>query len=317
MLEENYIPLGTQSQANTPVTPSEPVGSKGKVKRHIKGLITAKTRTPIATQRNRKPQTSASIQGQPTLTTCTGNITIINPVVTSKETLASKGTNQRKEKPCPEPEDLQEDTLDTVVDGKTLGEIIPTLPLTFQFNMNLKSEDWKDMDQVLKIHQLLKDSFKWSMDNKRFNLASHWAELGESCQKICLKEIDFRDLMVITKRWNPSRKFRLLVGSSNRIRENQATIQAIEEHLSQTANNQIPSGSQGAGQIISPVASHHSETNRSVAKSHHSSQSQEASRRRQGYKGKNKTTFSQRKGESDPMTQKLLDLVKEVHRNQK
>ncbi|MBW0480690.1 hypothetical protein O181_020405 [Austropuccinia psidii MF-1] len=33
------------------------------------------------------------------------------------------------------------------------------------------------------------------MDNKRFNLASHWAELGESSQKICLKEIDFRDLM--------------------------------------------------------------------------------------------------------------------------
>ncbi|MBW0582797.1 hypothetical protein O181_122512, partial [Austropuccinia psidii MF-1] len=40
--------------------------------------------TPIATQRNRKPQNSASIQGQPTLTTCTGKITIINPVATSK-----------------------------------------------------------------------------------------------------------------------------------------------------------------------------------------------------------------------------------------
>ncbi|MBW0539031.1 hypothetical protein O181_078746 [Austropuccinia psidii MF-1] len=35
-----------------------------------------------------------------------------------------------------------------------------------------------------------------------------------------------------------------------------------------------------------PVASHHSETNRSVAKSYHSSQSQKDSRRRQGYKGK-------------------------------
>ncbi|MBW0533631.1 hypothetical protein O181_073346, partial [Austropuccinia psidii MF-1] len=31
-------------------------------------------------------------------------------------TLASKGTNQRTEKACPEPEDLEEDTLDTVVD---------------------------------------------------------------------------------------------------------------------------------------------------------------------------------------------------------
>ncbi|MBW0484282.1 hypothetical protein O181_023997 [Austropuccinia psidii MF-1] len=41
------------------------------------------------------------------------------------------------------------------------------------------------------------------------------------------------------------------------------------------------------------------------------------SRRRQGYKGKNKTYFSQRKKESDPMIQKLLDLVKEVKKSQK
>ncbi|MBW0540263.1 hypothetical protein O181_079978 [Austropuccinia psidii MF-1] len=51
------------------------------------------------------------------------------------------------------------------------------------------------MDQVLQVHQLLKDSFQWRMDNKRFNLASHWAELGASCQRICVKEIDFKDLM--------------------------------------------------------------------------------------------------------------------------
>ncbi|MBW0570119.1 hypothetical protein O181_109834 [Austropuccinia psidii MF-1] len=214
-------------------------------------------------------------------------------------------------------EDLEEDTLDTVVDGKTLREIIPTLPFTFQFNRNLKPEDWKDMDQVLQLHQLLKDSFQWSMDNKRFNLASHWEELGVSCQKICLKEIDFKDLMIITKVWNPTRQFRLLEVRANRIRENQATIQAIEEQLTQTGYTQIPSGSQGAGQISSPVASNHSETRISVAKSHHSSQSQEASRRRQGYKGKSKTSFHQRQRESDPMIQKLLDLVKEVHKNQK
>ncbi|MBW0563645.1 hypothetical protein O181_103360 [Austropuccinia psidii MF-1] len=47
------------------------------------------------------------------------------------------------------PEDLEEDTLDTVVDGKTLREIIPTLPFIFQFNRNLKPEDWKDMDQAV------------------------------------------------------------------------------------------------------------------------------------------------------------------------
>ncbi|MBW0465612.1 hypothetical protein O181_005327 [Austropuccinia psidii MF-1] len=76
----------------------------------------------------------------------------------------------------------------------------------FQFNRNLKAEDWKDMDQVLQLHQLLKDLFQWSMDNKKFNLASNWAELEETFQKICLKEIDFRELMLITKRWNPTRQ---------------------------------------------------------------------------------------------------------------
>ncbi|MBW0497770.1 hypothetical protein O181_037485 [Austropuccinia psidii MF-1] len=104
---------------------------------------------------------------------------------------------------------------------------------------------------------------------------------------------------------------------ANRIRENQATIQSIEEQLTQIGNTQIPSGSQGVDQTSSSVASHHSGTNRSVAKRHHSSQLQEFSRRRQGHKGKNKTTFNQRKRESDPMMQKLLDLVKEVHKNQK
>ncbi|MBW0574410.1 hypothetical protein O181_114125, partial [Austropuccinia psidii MF-1] len=194
----------------------------GKEKRHRKGLITAKTWTPIATQRNRKPQNSESIEGKPTLTTCTQNITVINPVVTSNgkllkavennfiqgtvnESLVSKSTSQRKGKAFPEPEDLEEDTLDTVVDCKTLREIITTLPFPFQFNRNLKPDDGKDMDQVLQLHQLLKDLFQWRMENKRFNLATHWEELGASCQKMCLKEIDFKDLMVITKGWNPTR----------------------------------------------------------------------------------------------------------------
>ncbi|MBW0510640.1 hypothetical protein O181_050355 [Austropuccinia psidii MF-1] len=198
-----------------------------------------------------------------------------------------------------------------------MREIIPTLPFTLQFNHNLKPEDWKDMDQVLQLHQLLKDLFQWSMENKRFNLESHWAELGAGCQKICLKEIDFKDLMIITKGWNPTRQLKLLEVRANRIRENQATIQAIQEQLTQTGHTQLPSGSQGAGQICSPVASYHSETNRSVAKSPHFSHSQEVSRRRQGRKGKNKTSFPQRQRESDPMIQKLLDLVKEVHKNQK
>ncbi|MBW0583743.1 hypothetical protein O181_123458, partial [Austropuccinia psidii MF-1] len=129
-----------------------------------------------------------------------------------------------------------------------MREIISTLPFTLHFNRNLKPEDWKDMDQVLQLHQLLKDLYQWSIDNKRFNLASHWAELGASCQKICLKVIDFKDLMIISKGWNTTRKLRLLEVRANRIRENQATIQAIEEQLTHTGHTQTPSGSQGAGQ---------------------------------------------------------------------
>ncbi|MBW0493854.1 hypothetical protein O181_033569 [Austropuccinia psidii MF-1] len=138
------------------------------------------------------------------------------------------------------------------------------------------------MDQVLQLYQLLKDLFQWVMDSKRFNLASHWAELEESFQKICLKEISFREPMVITKGWNPTGKFRLLEERETRIRENQATIQTIEEQLNQIGPTLIPSGSQGVHQPSSPVASHYSGTSRSVAKSHNYSQYQVVSRRKQG-----------------------------------
>ncbi|MBW0565448.1 hypothetical protein O181_105163, partial [Austropuccinia psidii MF-1] len=216
-------------------------------------------------------------------------------------TLESQGTSQRTEKAFPELEYLEEDTLDTVVDVKTLRKIIPTLPFTFQFNRNLNPEDWKDMDQVLQLYQLLKDLCQWSMDKKRFNLASYLAELEASCQRISPREIPFKELMEITKGWNPTRQFRLLEERETRIRENHATIQAMKEQLKQTGPTLIPSGSQEVDQTRSPVASHHSGTNITVAKSHHSSQSQVVTRRRQGYKGKNKTSFSQRQKESDPM----------------
>ncbi|MBW0489878.1 hypothetical protein O181_029593 [Austropuccinia psidii MF-1] len=193
-VEDSFIPLESQSQATISVTPSEPEGSKVKGTRHSEGLIKAKNWTPIATQKSRKPRNSASIQGKPTLTACTGKITLINPVVTSKgkfpksadnkfvqgtvkETLASKGT-KRTEKAFPEPEDLEADNLDTVVDGKTMRERISTFPFTLHFNRDFKPEHWKHMDQVLQLHQLLKDLFEWSMDNKISNLATHWVELG-------------------------------------------------------------------------------------------------------------------------------------------
>ncbi|MBW0465565.1 hypothetical protein O181_005280 [Austropuccinia psidii MF-1] len=151
-------------------------------------------------------------------------------------------------------------------------------------------------------------------------IVSTWQPVGRTWSKFPedLSQKDrLQTLMVISKGWNPTRQFRLLKVSANRIRENQATIQDMEEQLTQTGHNHIPSTSQGAGQISSPVASNHSETNISVAKSHHSSQFQEVCRRIKGYKGKSKTTFSQRKRESAPIIQKLLGLVKEVNKSKK
>ncbi|MBW0518849.1 hypothetical protein O181_058564 [Austropuccinia psidii MF-1] len=115
-----------------------------------------------------------------------------------------------------------------------------------------------------------------------YGSTSHWAEFGASFWRIHLKEIPFKDPMVITKGWNPNRKFKLLEERETRIRENQATIQAIEGQLNQTETTLIPSGSQEVDQPNSPVASHHSGTSRSVTKSNHCSQYQVVSRRRQG-----------------------------------
>ncbi|MBW0494422.1 hypothetical protein O181_034137 [Austropuccinia psidii MF-1] len=53
-MEENYLPLETQSQATTPVTPSEPEGGNGKGKKHSESLITAKkhSKRNLGLQRN-------------------------------------------------------------------------------------------------------------------------------------------------------------------------------------------------------------------------------------------------------------------------
>ncbi|MBW0521442.1 hypothetical protein O181_061157 [Austropuccinia psidii MF-1] len=204
-----------------------------------------------------KPQKSASIQGKPTLITFTGRISIIDPAITStgklpKEAdnklvqgtvkekyykkknvfeylktlicpLYTSGTSQMTDKDCSQPEDQG---LEAMVDDRTKREIIPMPPFTFQFSMNLNPWDLKDMDQVLCLHQLPKYLFQWNMDNKRFNLASHWAELGAGFKKICLK-----DVIVITKGWNPNRQSKPLEERAARIRENQGIIQAIEEQL--------------------------------------------------------------------------------------
>ncbi|MBW0525152.1 hypothetical protein O181_064867 [Austropuccinia psidii MF-1] len=49
-----------------------------------------------------------------------------------------------------------------------------------------------------------------------------------------------KDLILITKGWIPKRQFKLLEGRAARIRQKQATIQAIEEQLNQKEHTLIP-----------------------------------------------------------------------------
>ncbi|MBW0513671.1 hypothetical protein O181_053386 [Austropuccinia psidii MF-1] len=59
-----------------------------------------------------------------------------------------------------------------------MREIISTLPFTLNFNRNLKPEDWKDMDQVLQLHQLLNDLFQLRFQPGN-SLGRTWCKLPE------------------------------------------------------------------------------------------------------------------------------------------
>ncbi|MBW0462180.1 hypothetical protein O181_001895 [Austropuccinia psidii MF-1] len=138
-MEENFIPLETQSQDKTPVATLDIEGKKGKGKRHSESLITSKKWIPSATKRTRKPQISASIQGKTALINYTGMINKIKPVVTFKGKfpkavdnkfvqgtvkgiLESQRTSQRTDKDCLE---LADQCLDTGVDSRKLRKSQP------------------------------------------------------------------------------------------------------------------------------------------------------------------------------------------------
>ncbi|MBW0584765.1 hypothetical protein O181_124480 [Austropuccinia psidii MF-1] len=104
---------------------------------------------------------------------------------------------------------------------------------------------------------------------------------------------------------------------ATRIIQNQAIIQTIDQQLKQTGPTMLPLGSKGVEKPNHSLGSHHSGISRSLAKSHHFSKFQVDSRRRQGYKGEKKTSFRKRKSKSEQTVQKLLDLVKKVHKLQK
>ncbi|MBW0462728.1 hypothetical protein O181_002443 [Austropuccinia psidii MF-1] len=98
-----------QSQRNPSATPPDTEkGKKAKGNRNSIILISTKKWKPIATQRTKKPPTSVFTQGKPALDTCEGKITIINPVVASKDKFtkevdqklvrdAVKGKSQKEE----------------------------------------------------------------------------------------------------------------------------------------------------------------------------------------------------------------------------
>ncbi|MBW0551320.1 hypothetical protein O181_091035 [Austropuccinia psidii MF-1] len=118
------------------------------------------------------------------------------------------------------------------------------------------------MDQALKLNKLLKYLFQCIVENKMLNLASHWEGLGESFERICLKDIPFKNLMVVAKGWNLKRQSKLLEEGTTSIRENKHTIQVIEEQLNQTELTLVPLISQGVDQPKSLVASYYSSTRR-------------------------------------------------------
>ncbi|MBW0468875.1 hypothetical protein O181_008590 [Austropuccinia psidii MF-1] len=67
-------------------------------------------------------------------------------------------------------------------------------------------------------------------------LGKNWSKFPEyNSQKI-----PFKSLIIITKGWNPNRQLKLLEERETRIRESQATIQAIEEQLNQKEPTLIP-----------------------------------------------------------------------------
>ncbi|MBW0496901.1 hypothetical protein O181_036616 [Austropuccinia psidii MF-1] len=101
--------------------------------------------------------------------------------------------------------------MDTVIkDGKILRKILPTMPLHFKFNKRLQPYYWTDLDQVFKIHSLLKNIFQWSMMRNTYSLATQLAEAGTTTQKICLRDLNWLELIHRMVVWNSKRHHKLL-----------------------------------------------------------------------------------------------------------
>ncbi|MBW0533825.1 hypothetical protein O181_073540 [Austropuccinia psidii MF-1] len=276
-VEENYIPLETQSQANTAVTPSEPEGIKGKGKTPNEGLITAKKWTPIATQRSRKPQNSASIQGKPTLTACTGKITIINPVVTSKGKLPKLADNK-----------VVKGTVKGTSNQRTGKIWIKFISSTNSSNIYFNGapgislgRTWSKFPEDLSQRDRLQTPYD---NNQRLESRQAVHTPGGEGKQDKGESSHYPSYRRTT---DPDR------AHSDSHRLTRSTPNQLSSYFTPFRNQQI--SGQESPLFILPGGS----------------------RRRQGHKGRNKTSFHQRQRESEPIIQKLFELVKEVHKNQK
>ncbi|MBW0556794.1 hypothetical protein O181_096509 [Austropuccinia psidii MF-1] len=57
------------------------------------------------------------------------------------------------------------------------------------------------IEQFVLTHQIFQELLQWGMADREFKPDSHYKELVESIQKISLKEIFFKEL-IIDKKWN-------------------------------------------------------------------------------------------------------------------
>ncbi|MBW0549638.1 hypothetical protein O181_089353 [Austropuccinia psidii MF-1] len=93
----------------------------------------------------------------------------------TSENLESQGTDQKKE---PEMKGEGDLGMDTVIKfGKNSREILPKMQLKLTSNRGLQPEGWKDLEQALKSHKLLKNMSQWSMEGNILKLSTQLEEL--------------------------------------------------------------------------------------------------------------------------------------------
>ncbi|MBW0499498.1 hypothetical protein O181_039213 [Austropuccinia psidii MF-1] len=227
---------------------------------------------PIVTQTSRKLQNSASIQGKPTLIACTGKITIVNPGVSSKDKLPKAVENKSVQVTVKGTGHLGYNTGWEDTEGNHTHSAIH-LPIEQKPQTRGLGEYGLSSSAPPTPQRLIPMKNGKQEVQPNITLGRNWRKFPEDMSQRDTLQNSYGN----EKGLNPNRQFKLLEE-----RENQATIQAIEEKLNKTEPTLIPSSSQGVDKTNSLVASHHLGTRRLVAKSHYYLKSKVVPRRRQG-----------------------------------